>query len=188
MFDFQTRHDCSICNKTFVNESLLTVHYQLIHAVTHSIKLESIDNSTDTVNYPCDKCNRSFKNPSSMLYHKNSEHNHFRFVCSKCGKSFKHKQLLRRHQLVHSQDRKLMMLILIRSSINFDLRLKDRLRVPLAALRSKPNRIYSIICRYTIRSKVTPATYAVKRLLIRRGFSIEVVDVFVVKIISLLFV
>ncbi|XP_037046087.1 zinc finger protein 184-like isoform X2 [Bradysia coprophila] len=99
------RHDCSICNKSFANESLLTVHYQLIHAVTHSGQPNSTDNTNDTPNYPCDKCNRTFKNPSSMLYHKNSEHNHFRFVCSKCGKSFKHKQLLRRHQLVHSQDR-----------------------------------------------------------------------------------
>ncbi|KAG4073506.1 hypothetical protein HA402_000730 [Bradysia odoriphaga] len=99
------RHDCSICNKSFANESLMTVHYQLIHAVTQSGKPDSTDNTNDTPNYPCDKCNRTFKNPSSMLYHKNSEHNHFRFVCSKCGKSFKHKQLLRRHQLVHSQDR-----------------------------------------------------------------------------------
>lgn len=103
---FQKRHDCSICNKTFVNESLLSVHFQLIHQITETIKAETTVNSEDT-KYPCDKCKRLFKNPSSVLYHKNSEHNHFRFVCLKCGKSFKHKQLLRRHQLVHSQDRKL---------------------------------------------------------------------------------
>lgn len=100
------RHDCSICNKTFANESLLSVHFQLVHELATTHNATADDHSGDAPTYPCDKCDRMFKNPSSVLYHKNSEHNHFRFVCSKCGKSFKHKQLLRRHQLVHSQDRK----------------------------------------------------------------------------------
>jgi uncharacterized Zn-finger protein len=40
------------------------------------------------------------------MYHKLSEHNNGRrFVCNKCDKSFKHKQLLQRHQLVHSEHR-----------------------------------------------------------------------------------
>ncbi|KAJ6643231.1 Zinc finger protein [Pseudolycoriella hygida] len=99
------RHDCSICNKTFANEALLSVHFQLIHKSSNANKCETTDNSDDTPKYPCDKCKRLFKSPSSVLYHKNSEHNHFRFVCSKCGKTFKHKQLLRRHQYVHSQER-----------------------------------------------------------------------------------
>jgi len=56
--------------------------------------------------YPCDICGKVLNHPSSVVYHKEAEHNNGRrFVCNKCNKSFKHKQLLQRHQLVHSDDR-----------------------------------------------------------------------------------
>jgi uncharacterized Zn-finger protein len=56
--------------------------------------------------YPCDICGKLLNHPSSVVYHKEAEHNNGRrFVCNKCGKGFKHKQLLQRHQLVHSEDR-----------------------------------------------------------------------------------
>ena len=56
--------------------------------------------------YPCDICGKMLNHPSSVVYHKEAEHNNGRrFVCNKCGKGFKHKQLLQRHQLVHSDDR-----------------------------------------------------------------------------------
>ncbi|KAL4710260.1 hypothetical protein ACJJTC_003540 [Scirpophaga incertulas] len=64
----------------------------------------------------CNYCDKVFSNkqskslhtkvlnhPSSVVYHKEAEHAGQRYVCGKCGKSFKHKQLLKRHQLVHSQ-------------------------------------------------------------------------------------
>nr|CAD7431959.1 unnamed protein product [Timema monikensis] len=56
--------------------------------------------------YPCDLCDKKFNHPSSVVYHKEAEHNNGRvFVCNKCGKGFRHRQLLQRHQLVHSEDR-----------------------------------------------------------------------------------
>nr|CAD7409572.1 unnamed protein product [Timema poppensis] len=56
--------------------------------------------------YPCDMCDKKFNHPSSVIYHKEAEHNNGRvFVCNKCGKGFRHRQLLQRHQLVHSEDR-----------------------------------------------------------------------------------
>ncbi|XP_033337683.2 uncharacterized protein LOC117226972 isoform X1 [Megalopta genalis] len=85
---------CTVCNKNFVQQSALKVH-MLIHERN---KLEK--------EYPCDICGKVLNHPSSVVYHKEAEHNNGRrFVCNKCGKSFKHKQLLQRHQLVHSDDR-----------------------------------------------------------------------------------
>ncbi|XP_068986699.1 zinc finger protein 568-like isoform X1 [Bombus flavifrons] len=85
---------CTICNKNFTQQAALK-HHMSIHERN---KLEK--------EYPCDICGKVLNHPSSVVYHKEAEHNNGRrFVCNKCGKSFKHKQLLQRHQLVHSDDR-----------------------------------------------------------------------------------
>ncbi|XP_026668484.1 zinc finger protein 287-like isoform X6 [Ceratina calcarata] len=85
---------CTICNKSFSQQAALKNHI----SVHEKNKLEK--------EYPCDICGKILNHPSSVVYHKEAEHNNGRrFVCNKCGKSFKHKQLLQRHQLVHSDDR-----------------------------------------------------------------------------------
>ncbi|CAK9807419.1 Zinc finger protein 585A [Anthophora plagiata] len=85
---------CSICNKNFAQQTALKTHM----SIHEKNKLEK--------EYPCDICGKVLNHPSSVVYHKEAEHNNGRrFVCNKCGKSFKHKQLLQRHQLVHSDDR-----------------------------------------------------------------------------------
>ncbi|XP_015608375.1 zinc finger protein 287 isoform X2 [Cephus cinctus] len=85
---------CNICNKTFAYLTSLKGHM-----LTHE------GNKSDK-GFPCDICGKVLNHPSSVVYHKEAEHNNGRrFVCNKCGKSFKHKQLLQRHQLVHSDDR-----------------------------------------------------------------------------------
>ncbi|KAL2718806.1 zinc finger protein 3-like [Vespula squamosa] len=85
---------CNICSKSFAYQTNLKGHM-----LTHE------GNKSDK-GYPCDICGKVLNHPSSVVYHKEAEHNNGRrFVCNKCGKSFKHKQLLQRHQLVHSDDR-----------------------------------------------------------------------------------
>ncbi|XP_025268545.1 zinc finger protein 271-like isoform X2 [Camponotus floridanus] len=85
---------CNVCNKDFTNQSNLEMHMN-----THKqTKLNK--------GFPCDICGKVLNHPSSVVYHKEAEHNNGRrFVCNKCNRSFKHKQLLQRHQLVHSDDR-----------------------------------------------------------------------------------
>ncbi|XP_011883064.1 PREDICTED: zinc finger protein 271-like [Vollenhovia emeryi] len=90
----QQKFSCSNCNKSFANQSDLKTH-MTTHGKTKSDK-----------DYPCDICGKVLNHPSSVLYHKEAEHNNgLRFVCNKCNKCFKHKQLLQRHQLVHSDNR-----------------------------------------------------------------------------------
>ncbi|XP_034945339.1 zinc finger and SCAN domain-containing protein 2-like isoform X1 [Chelonus insularis] len=85
---------CTICDKSFIFHSSLKGH-----VLTH-------DTNKTEKGYTCDICGKVLNHPSSVVYHKEAEHNNGRrFVCNKCGKSFKHKQLLQRHQLVHSDDR-----------------------------------------------------------------------------------
>ncbi|XP_011506079.1 PREDICTED: zinc finger protein 676-like isoform X2 [Ceratosolen solmsi marchali] len=86
---------CEICNKAFAYQSSLKGHKEIVH-----------QNNKSDKGFPCDICGKVLNHPSSIMYHKLSEHNNGRrFVCNKCGKSFKHKQLLQRHQLVHSEHR-----------------------------------------------------------------------------------
>ncbi|XP_017788534.1 PREDICTED: zinc finger and SCAN domain-containing protein 2-like [Habropoda laboriosa] len=92
--EFDKLFICSICNKNFSQQTALKNHM----SIHEKNKLEK--------EYPCDICGKVLNHPSSVVYHKEAEHNNGRrFVCNKCGKSFKHKQLLQRHQLVHSDDR-----------------------------------------------------------------------------------
>lgn len=85
---------CNFCEKTFSYQSNLKGHL-LTHEVSKTEK-----------GFACDICGKILNHPSSVVYHKEAEHNNGRrFVCNKCKKSFKHKQLLQRHQLVHSDDR-----------------------------------------------------------------------------------
>ncbi|KAL0118070.1 hypothetical protein PUN28_009030 [Cardiocondyla obscurior] len=91
----QPKFTCNTCNKSFSNQSDLKMHIP-----THG-KIKEKSNP-----YPCNICGKVLNHPSSVLYHKEAEHNDGRrFVCNKCNKSFKHKQLLQRHQLVHSDSR-----------------------------------------------------------------------------------
>ncbi|KAG8042552.1 hypothetical protein G9C98_005186, partial [Cotesia typhae] len=88
---------CEVCEETFASEENLKVHVSSQH-FTNPKKTNKA--------CVCDICGKVLNHPSSVVYHKEAEHNNGRkFVCNKCGKNFKHKQLLQRHQLTHSQAR-----------------------------------------------------------------------------------
>lgn len=94
---------CSQCSQSFNAEEERESH-EKTH--DHGEDKESSPNGKNEKGFPCDICGKVLNHPSSILYHREAEHNNGRrFVCNKCGKSFKHKQLLQRHQLVHSEER-----------------------------------------------------------------------------------
>lgn len=100
------RNDCAKCNKTFSSFEQLNIHVSLIHDIEQDDYQQIVTVPSEEFKFPCNKCERMFRNSSSVLYHKDAEHNlGRRFVCSKCNKVFKLKQLLQRHQLVHTDDR-----------------------------------------------------------------------------------
>lgn len=101
----EQQHNPKIDNQTKIIQDAVPVQKKRGRAK----KFKPIEDSTTgdlTDKFSCDICSKIFNHPSSVIYHKESEHsNGRRFVCSKCNKSFKHKQLLQRHQNVHSTKR-----------------------------------------------------------------------------------
>ncbi|KAF7269233.1 hypothetical protein GWI33_017690 [Rhynchophorus ferrugineus] len=85
---------CELCDRTFAYAYSLKCHM-----VSHKNVIDKIDQIS------CDKCDKVFNHPSSLLYHKDTEHGNQRFICNKCHRTFRHRQLLQRHQLVHSDER-----------------------------------------------------------------------------------
>ncbi|XP_014487688.1 PREDICTED: zinc finger protein 3-like [Dinoponera quadriceps] len=127
-FHKSVRYECTQCKKLFISKDNLMLHQKTTLHNSNSVNenveapnsLERIEianaeqNTSTSITerskldkeYPCDICGKVLNHPSSVVYHKEAEHNNGRrFVCNKCGKSFKHKQLLQRHQLVHSDNR-----------------------------------------------------------------------------------
>lgn len=120
--DAKKRLKCDLCDKTFGSKQSKSVHVKVHHGgerphkcqecgatfpYARSLSLHSIKHrrTNSSKGYACDLCGKVLNHPSSVIYHKESEHGGQSYVCGKCGKSFKHKQLLHRHQLVHSQVR-----------------------------------------------------------------------------------
>ncbi|KAF4527524.1 hypothetical protein B566_EDAN015624, partial [Ephemera danica] len=90
-------YNCTGCDKTFGFPNTLKLHIETMHK-TNTLKSGG--------GCMCDICGKVLSHPSSVIYHKETEHNNGRrYVCNTCNKSFKHKQLLQRHQLVHSDQR-----------------------------------------------------------------------------------
>ncbi|XP_054284868.1 zinc finger protein 709-like [Macrosteles quadrilineatus] len=109
-------YQCYICQKSFAFRATLKTHLLTHEEISSEEKKPKIIQvrkrekwsqvGSREKGYPCNLCGKKLNHPSSVLYHREAEHNNGRrFVCNKCGKSFKHKQLLQRHQLVHSDIR-----------------------------------------------------------------------------------
>ncbi|CAB3359973.1 Hypothetical predicted protein [Cloeon dipterum] len=93
---------CSQCVKAFAFPKSLARHLEL----SHGLKDSSLDKFNEKQDSSCKVCDKKFNSLSSLFYHKEKEHGPgILFACNKCDKSFKHRQLLQRHQLVHTEER-----------------------------------------------------------------------------------
>ncbi|XP_045469998.1 zinc finger protein 37 homolog isoform X2 [Harmonia axyridis] len=110
---------CEQCNDLFNSEEDLIVHLESSHQNGKRFKCPECNRAFSYAKtfemhlqrhkkgiFSCEVCLKKFNHASSLIYHRNAEHNNGkRFVCSKCNKTFKHRQLLHRHQLVHTEER-----------------------------------------------------------------------------------
>ncbi|CAH2239037.1 jg23589 [Pararge aegeria aegeria] len=111
---------CNNCDKLFSNRQSKSLHNKAVHlgernyacnecdarfAYPRSLAVHRVSHRRARPNrgFACDLCGKVLNHPSSVVYHKQAEHAEQRYVCGTCGKHFRHKQLLQRHQLVHSQ-------------------------------------------------------------------------------------
>ncbi|XP_066593570.1 uncharacterized protein [Prorops nasuta] len=87
---------CNICNRSFALETNLKGHL---------LKHEGIKSEKG---FPCDICGKVLNHPSSVVYHKEADHNNGRrpYVCKSCNASFKTKANLINHQSTHTGEKK----------------------------------------------------------------------------------
>ncbi|CAG9860302.1 unnamed protein product [Phyllotreta striolata] len=90
-------------NEQATMESIADTTMEEIVKDSHDVtNVETEPKANNNKCYPCKICGKVLQHKSSLLYHKETEHAHKRFICNKCNKTFKNKQLLQRHQIVHS--------------------------------------------------------------------------------------
>lgn len=102
------KHDnrCQICSDIFIDGSLLLQHIASHNSSTikNEQEIESNDNKQT---YPCEKCEKIYKNPRSLALHmkKHKREEPVTYTCDVCQKEFVSKALVKRHMKLHVQDR-----------------------------------------------------------------------------------
>jgi len=108
---------CEVCGKLISTPRGLREHIKRVHdkifdkecphceyraAANIDIK-KHIEASHLGITYPCDKCDMTFNQYSTLYSHKSVHSEERRFVCQKCGTGFKKKKGLERHiETIHS--------------------------------------------------------------------------------------
>ncbi|XP_055617078.1 uncharacterized protein LOC129762639 isoform X2 [Toxorhynchites rutilus septentrionalis] len=88
-----TPYACSFegCDKKYSNKSIRDKHEIAVH-------------SEDGYKFPCDRCDRKFKQKYKYEYHYAVQHKSLELPCSICGKLLPHNLVLKRHMRIHVQN------------------------------------------------------------------------------------
>ncbi|XP_044270074.1 zinc finger protein OZF-like isoform X41 [Tribolium madens] len=112
-------HKCTMCDKMFVSQSEVKLHFNSVHEKTKTVFCTLCDFATQTKQrlqqhtvvhhtraYPfkCDLCDKGFLQKSGLIDHKQQHHEGLRITCSFCPKIFKTRQSLRYHMPKHDPD------------------------------------------------------------------------------------
>ena len=115
-----TRHQCSVCNKSFTTASNLNSHLRQVHnGVRHPCSLCSktfsqvgnLDRHFQVRHkgkrHPCELCNQTFTRLDHLRTHVKEIHKGERkeYKCEQCHKVFAKKDNLKTHQETHSETR-----------------------------------------------------------------------------------
>lgn len=108
---------CDICSKTFKSISIFTKHKKIHENKTFECVKCNISFRTKvelkrhkkphSSCYMCDLCDREFRSPHGLAYHKKTYHSGIKnYVCTyeNCNKAFALKQALDKHLSVHAKD------------------------------------------------------------------------------------
>lgn len=93
-------HNCNHCDSVFDTRAELTTHRVTEHDVL--IKRVRPSNDDESLEYPCEVCNLSFKNNRNLLKHQVSHSEERPFSCDECSQTFKRKTDVYKHRLIHS--------------------------------------------------------------------------------------
>lgn len=83
---------CEVCNKTFVNKSVLARHMRI--------------HTGDVMSYKCPICNKVCTSLNNMNTHLTVHSDERPFQCSSCSRSFKSEGNLRKHSLIHTEEKR----------------------------------------------------------------------------------
>lgn len=82
---------CDECSKSYTSKNSLQIHKRNVHR---------------NINFKCNICSKDFNNKGSLNYHMKLVHaDPKEYPCNVCGKSFKALQILRKHIIVHNDDK-----------------------------------------------------------------------------------
>ena len=115
----ETRHQCTVCNKSFATVSNLNNHHREIHERVHQCTVCNKSYSTagqlnrhhrevhQRVRYACSLCSKTFPRANEVKRHVQEIHEGRRteFECNECKKVFYKKRSLKIHQEIHSGTR-----------------------------------------------------------------------------------
>ncbi|XP_078502583.1 uncharacterized protein LOC144758924 [Lissotriton helveticus] len=86
----ERRFACNVCDKGFINETLLVRHKK---------------GHTSLRPYPCETCKKCFTQKGTFLQHQRTHTGERPYHCTVCSKRFAHKKNLVQHQSVHTGER-----------------------------------------------------------------------------------
>jgi uncharacterized Zn-finger protein len=73
-----------------------------IHETTHPELQDQLSSQTDSKDFPCDKCSKTFLSDAYLKKHKRNSHAEKNFLCDLCSKTFRSGSELKTHQLSHT--------------------------------------------------------------------------------------
>ena len=85
---------CDKCDKVFSTKKYLRQHQRNVHPKQHQLN-----------QFECDKCDRAFNYRKGLSTHISNVHPKYLHTCGTCGKTFKTKGTLKRHKIIHMEEK-----------------------------------------------------------------------------------
>ena len=85
---------CDKCDKVFSCSKYLRAHNRNLHPKQHRLN-----------QFECDRCDRAFNYRKGLSTHISNVHPKYLHTCGTCGNTFKTKGTLKRHKIIHMEEK-----------------------------------------------------------------------------------